>query len=659
MFAPPSDVVTVLIFDLGVILGFYLLCLLLKPERMLDRILFSAVTAGLIVIYTIWRWTDTLPEAGTAVERLWPTVFFACEFIAILYTLLSIMILLRRIDRSPEADIALELRNSLNRWPAVDIFICTYNEPIEVLEKSILLALAIDYGPKTVWVLDDTRRPWVEQLCAEVGARYLKRANNHGAKAGNLNNALRATSLETNAPLILVLDADFAPQPNILTRMVGLFHDPKAAVVQTPQFFYNADPIQHNLMVQRSWVDDQRIFFDVFQPAKDAWGCAFCVGTSFLVRRDRLELIGGFPDEAICEDLNLSYTLMRKGYRTHWLNERLSVGLSAEGLPEYISQRMRWCLGTIQVALLKDGPIFGAGYSFIQRLQFVHGLLNWFCKPFIVLMLIAPAIYWFAGLPAFEADYLTFLRYGLPALIALWAYNGWVSRARTLPIFMEVTHTITALAITVTLISAMIRPFGRPFKVTDKGGDRSLMVVRWKMAAVFGSMTLLSAISVVWAYISPYSSSEISPIDFFNLLWAGFSMFMTFVAFLICFELPREEERFAIEAGSFIWHDGRFSACTLVDLSTRLARLRFDGESDGIKTATHFRILIPNIGWVAASARGGAGDIREFVLHPEPNEHRQLVVQLFSGPRTNIAATADINGAFSGLYRRAFGIRQS
>ena len=130
-----------------------------------------------------------------------------------------------------------------------------------------------------------------------------------------------------------------------------MLEDPAVAVVQSPRFFYNADPIQHNLHAAQSWVDDQRIFFDVFQPAKDAWDCAFCVGTSFIVRRDRLTEIDGFPDEAICEDLNLSYTLLRHGYKTRWLNERLSVGLSAEGLPEYISQRTRWCLGTMQVAV--------------------------------------------------------------------------------------------------------------------------------------------------------------------------------------------------------------------------------------------------------------------------------------------------------------------
>lgn len=437
--------------------------------------------------------------------------------------------------------------------------------------------------------------------------------------------------------------------------MVGLFHDPAVAVVQSPQFFYNADPIQHNLHAAKSWVDDQRIFFDIFQPAKDAWGCAFCVGTSFIVRRDRLAEIGGFPHAAICEDLNLSYTFMPLGYRTHWLNERLSVGLSAEGLPEYVSQRTRWCLGTIQVALLRDGPLFGPGYTFIQRLHFVHGVLNWLCKPFIVLMLIAPAIYWFAGLPAFHADYLSFLRYGLPALLALWAYNGWVSRSRTLPLFMEVTHTITALAVTFTLLSAAIRPFGRPFKVTDKGGDRSQLTVRWSMARLFGGMSLLSASSIMWAYIGPNAAGEISPLDYFNLVWAGVSMLLTFVAFLVCFELPRAEERFAIGAATRIRHADRTAACTLVDMSMHRAGIRITQADSLLASHRDIDILLPGVGWVAARALGRSGDLLEFELAPSPAERRLLITALFTAPMDNIAATASMSGSMRGLLRRALG----
>jgi cellulose synthase (UDP-forming) len=139
----------------------------------------------------------------------------------------------------------------------------------------------------------------LRDYCGSVAARYVTRADNKGAKAGNLNNGLSITAGQTNAPVILVLDADFAPSSDFLRRTVGLLSSPGVAVVQTPQFYYNPDPIQHNLLATQSWVDDQRFFFDVFQPAKDAWGCAFCVGTSFIVRRDRLEEIGGFPSQAI------------------------------------------------------------------------------------------------------------------------------------------------------------------------------------------------------------------------------------------------------------------------------------------------------------------------------------------------------------------------
>ncbi len=234
------------------------------------------------------------------------------------------------------------------------------------------------------------------------------------------------------------------PSRNILRRTVGLFADPRAAIVQTPQFFYNADPVQHNLTAAHAWVDDQRIFLIFFNRLKMLGGCAFCVGTSFLVRRDCLALIGGFPDGAICEDINLTYQLMTRGYETHWLNERLSVGLSAEGLPEYITQRTRWCLGTIQVALLRGWTVTGKGLFPYATRAFSPWRAELVMQTLRGPYAYCAGAYWFFGLPAFYADYLTFLRYGLPALFALWVYGGWISHQRTLPLFMEVTHTLAA-----------------------------------------------------------------------------------------------------------------------------------------------------------------------------------------------------------------------
>src|ERR1700736_2204460 len=540
MFETAADISSILSIDVGILIALATLSRLLDPSSARDLVLVGATTGFLLSVYPLWRWHDTLAPFTFSPATIWQYCFFAFETLAIVYTLMSIVILCRSIDRSSQADDAQDEMEIEGNFPAVDIFICTYDEPLEILERSILTALALDYPAATVWVLDDTRRSWLREYCERVGASYITRADNKGAKAGNLNNALAITEQQTNAPIILVLDADFAPRRDFLRRTVGLLSNHKVAVVQTPQFYYNADPIQHNLLATRSWVDDQRFFFDIFQPAKDAWGCAFCVGTSFVVRRDRLNEIGGFPSQAISEDINLTYTMLAHGYETWWLNEKLSFGLSAEGIPEYITQRARWCLGTIQVALLRDGPLFGSGFTFTQRWHYLHGLLNWLCKPFMVLLLIAPPIYWFAGMPAFETDYLSFLRYGVPALLGQMTYMAWISRSRTLPFFMEATHAVTAFAITATLLSAVVKPFGRPFKITDKGGDRSAPRVHWKLASVFGLISLSSAASIVWAFVSPYAASEISSLDFFNLLWAGIAMVIAFIAFLVCFELPRE-----------------------------------------------------------------------------------------------------------------------
>lgn len=654
MFETAPDILAVMSTDIGVLLGAFVMAGLLDPMRRPDRALFGLTTAVFLLTYAAWRWHDTLPPLAMRFESLWPHLFILFELVAETFTIMSIVILLRHVDRSDQADAAESALEVSGDWPAVDVFICSYNEPLDVLEKTIVAAAGIDYPHVTVWVLDDTRRVWLKEFCIQAGVHYIARPDNKGAKAGNLNNALTHTATTTNAPIILVLDADFVVQPNILRRTVGLLADPGVALVQTPQFYYNPDPIQHNLGITESWTDDQRFFFDVFQPAKDAWGCAFCVGTSFVIRRDRLVEIGGFPTEAISEDINVTYRMLARGYQTHWLNERLSVGLSAEGLPEYITQRTRWCLGTIQVALLKDGPFGRNNLTVTQRWHYLHGLLNWLGKPFLALMLIAPTIYWFGGIPAFHADYLSFLRYGMPALIFLWMYNFWISRSRTLPYFAEVTDAVTAFAISAALLSAAVRPFGRPFRVTDKGGDRSRSRVRWKLALFFGCVAASSAGGIAMSLLSPSAASEVSPDDLFNLLWAAVAMVISFSAILVCFERPRAREPFAVNQRAAVrWRD-RVFGCVLQSASLSSATLTDLPDGAPVATGDEIEIQMPTIGRVIGRATPGPGPSLSVALRLSPAQQRQWIFYLAASAVGNVARIARIRPAIRGLLRRAF-----
>jgi cellulose synthase (UDP-forming) len=308
----------------------------------------------------------------------------------------------------------------------------------------------------------------------------------------------------------------------------------------------------------------------------------------------------------------------------------------------------------MQVALLSDGPFRSRGFTFLQRLHYFHGMLNWLCKPFILLMLAAPSLYWIFGLPAFHADYLGFLRYGLPALLSLWIYSAWVSGQRTLPLFMEVTHTLSAPAVALTLLSAIVRPFGRPFKVTNKGGDRSLSTVRVKLALTFGGISFLSAGSIMWPMISPYAASEISSIDIFNLFWAGVAMVLTFVSFLVCFERPRGDERFAMDEPAVVLLENDVTVrCNLDGLSMASAALRFDATCP-VDVCDAIRVVIADVGLINASVIAREDCTIGVSIQPPEDLRAALIVRLFSTPPGHIAAQANLRGAFTALFRRSF-----
>ncbi len=234
------------------LVGFYLCVAPRLPRRQTwARVLVAGVCLATAVRYLAWRvWATLLPAELASATGAWYLCIYAIEIIAFVNYSIFYLIMLRWAERSGEAD---QLEAALRRRPAaelpsVDVFIPTYNEGPEVLHRTILAALSIDYPRFQVYVLDDGGRDWLREYCAEKGARYIRRVERTHAKAGNLNHALRLTSAE----LFAIFDADFAAARNFLYRTVGFFDNPSIGIVQTPQHFFNPDPIQHNLGLARA-----------------------------------------------------------------------------------------------------------------------------------------------------------------------------------------------------------------------------------------------------------------------------------------------------------------------------------------------------------------------------------------------------------------------
>lgn len=260
-----------------------------------------------------------------------------------------------------------------------DIVIATYDEPLTVLEPTIIGSLRVK-GVDRVWVLDDGRRDEVREYCEEVGAVYVTRATNEHAKAGNINNALPRFTSE----LILVLDADHVPARNIITAMSGYFRDPRVALVQSPHNFRNLDSAQHRTPDRH----EQSLFFRVLQPARDRHESSFWCGSSALIRVSALKQIGGVATETVSEDLHTTVRLQQRGYRARYHNEVLATGLAPHTIADFLLQRYRWAQGTVQVLLSKESPIFGKGWARLQRLHYVNNLI-YYLLPFQRLAYVA------------------------------------------------------------------------------------------------------------------------------------------------------------------------------------------------------------------------------------------------------------------------------
>ena len=230
------------------------------------------VTAVLGVNYIAWRWLFSIN---------WDAWWIAIPLVlAETYSLIDSLLFgftvwrLRRRE-PPEAPDGL----------TVDVFITTYNEPLDLVLTTARAAKAIRY-PHQTWILDDGNRADVRAAAEAEGIGWITRSADwkdmpRHAKAGNLNNAL----MSTDGEFLVILDADQIPDPLILDRTLGYFTNEKMALVQTPQVFVNvpdSDPLG----------SQAPLFYGPIQQGKDGWNAAFFCGSNAIIRREALMQLG-------------------------------------------------------------------------------------------------------------------------------------------------------------------------------------------------------------------------------------------------------------------------------------------------------------------------------------------------------------------------------
>ncbi|HEX5610333.1 MAG TPA: glycosyltransferase [Solirubrobacterales bacterium] len=376
---------------------------------------------------------------------------------------------------------------------SVDVYVCTYNEPKEVVAATLAGCRALTY-PHTTYLLDDGRRGEMEELAKVAGARYLTRPDNSHAKAGNINAALTRTEGE----LVLMLDADHVPMPDALDAMVGYFDDERMALVQSPHDFFNHDSAQHYAVGRH----EQSLFYRVVCPGKDRHGAAYWCGSAALIRRQALLDIGGVATETIAEDFHTTIRMQRYGWKSRYHDEVLVQGLAPHDLDGYLLQRDRWARGNLAVFTLPESPLRAKELRPLQRLSYFASLFAYLAPPMrLLLMLTLGLVLWTGELP---------MKISVVALAALWLpyvtlnLGAGAALARG---YMKIGETAHYELLTMEIYTRALRcifwPGHTAFKVTPKQGDggggiesvRKLHLVL-ACAALVGAGTLLRVLDL-------------------------------------------------------------------------------------------------------------------------------------------------------------------
>ena len=290
----------------------------------------------------------------------------------------------RHRDKHPVA------RGKFAELPAVTVQLPLFNE-MYVVERLLDAVAAIRYPRDRfqIQVLDDSTdetcdicRHKIEQLIVrypDLDIEYVHRTDRTGFKAGALENGLRTAKGE----LVLIFDADFVPNPDILERTVHHFLDPEVAVVQCRWEHINRDfsalTEAQALMLNGHFIMEHA--------GRNRSGRFFNFnGTAGLWRRAAIVDAGGWQHDTLTEDMDLSYRAQLRGWRFVYLPEIAAPAELPVEMSAFKAQQFRWAKGSIQVARKLLPRILGSKATFAQKSEAFFHLTNNFAYPLLLLL---------------------------------------------------------------------------------------------------------------------------------------------------------------------------------------------------------------------------------------------------------------------------------
>jgi cellulose synthase (UDP-forming) len=532
--------------------------------------------------YGYWRYSETFRHlSATGFTNLswdvaFPLLLLLAETYAIAVLTLGYFQSLRPLDRNPTP-----LPRDLDEWPLVDVYVPTYNEPLDVVMPTVLAAMRMDWPPEkmNVFILDDGRREEFREFAEACSCGYMVRSDNKGAKAGNINRAMEQTSGE----FIAIFDCDHIPTRSFLQMTMGWFlKDPDLAMVQTPHYFYTPDPFEKNLDIFGEVPNEGALFYGVVQNCNDFWNATFFCGSCAAIRRTALMEVGGIAVETVTEDAHTALKMQRRGWNTAYIRFPQAAGLATASLADHIGQRIRWARGMVQILRI-DCPLFGRGLTWPQRLCYLNSTMHYLYAIPRLIFLTAPLVYLLLNRSNVYGYVATILAYAFPHIAQSTLTNSRIQGRYRHSFWNEVYETVLAPYILIPTTLALISPKHGKFNVTPKSQSLEHSYFSWHAAWPVIVLLLLNAGGIALGGLRLMTEPERQPALLMNMFWALLNVMILGASVAVAAERRQRRTEARLERrypARLILEDGRVLSGETDDMSNSGVAFRLDEPAE-------------------------------------------------------------------------------